>query len=182
MNTRYSYKVVIALVLILLIAGWFTYRVVSTHQATSQQTDVAQSFTNSASDQYTSLNGEVIDVDEYFGEVMVVNSWASWSPQSREQLNTLSMLAEEFQGNAVHFLAINRSEPNTTAEAYLNSVTIAEELTIILDDTDNFYQTIEAYAMPVTLVYGKEGDLVYEAAGEFSLDKIKRIIEEQLAL
>jgi thiol-disulfide isomerase/thioredoxin len=182
MIKRQSYIVITILVTILILAGWFTFSVLKDNWSREHNSDIARSFNSDEVGQYTDLAGEPIAIDELFGEILVVNLWASWSPESQDQLLRLSSLAEQYSTEPVTVLAINRSEPVTTAEAYLRTVTLNENLTIVLDDSDNFYESIEAYAMPVTLVYDINGNVVYEASGNFSVSAIQSVVDEQLSL
>jgi thiol-disulfide isomerase/thioredoxin len=177
-----SHVVLVILLLIVLLAGWYTYTTVQKNRGLSASSDAARSFNTSVTQSLTNLSGDVVTVEDYFGEVMVINTWASWSPLSQEQLRQLSELAEEYENQPITFLAINRSEPSSTAEAYLSTVSISSDLEIVLDQEDSYYQAIEGYAMPVTIIYDRDGTIVFEANGNFSQSELKQIIDEQLSL
>jgi len=48
----------------------------------------------------------------------VVATWASWSPFSTADLNTLSELSSEFSDEEVVFMAINRKESKEQAARF----------------------------------------------------------------
>jgi thiol-disulfide isomerase/thioredoxin len=175
--------VLIVLIIVLLIVGWYTVRVVQENRGPAESSDVVKSLGGEVSQSsYTTLDGAPVEVAEFFDEVIVVNSWASWSPQSKKQLTQLSELADEYQDQPVRFLAINRSEPRATAEAYLSTIEVSDNVNIVLDETDNFYEAVEAYAMPVTLIYSAKGDIVHQSNGSLSNQKLRSVVDEQLQL
>jgi len=51
-------------------------------------------------------NGKVQSLDQWRGEILVVNFWATWCPPCREEMPELSKLHEHYQGKGVVVLGI----------------------------------------------------------------------------
>ena len=130
---------------------------------------------------YTDLEGNSITLTDYFGQILVVSSWGSWCPACTVDLPLLSTLAESHKDDGVKILAINRSEPATTAERFLRTVNATTGVLLVLDPDDRFYKSIGGYAMPETIFYDRSGNIVYHAHGSISLDEMNLHVEEALA-
>lgn len=136
----------------------------------------------SEKEQYTDMAGNSAVLSDYLGEVLVVNSWASWSPFSSKELAELSLLVGAYNDHGVKILAINRAEQSETAERYLKTVDGHESIILILDPDDNFYRSVEGYTMPETLFYDKKGNIVHHNRGPMTQEQVRHYIEKALTL
>lgn len=127
---------------------------------------------------YTDLLGNPVNLDSFAGKVMVINSWASWSPLSQTELVSLQSLAAEFSEVEVVFLAINRREPKEQAVRFVETLTDISLLQILIDTTDHYYGAVGGYAMPETRVYDRSGIIISEVRGAFDREELKRLITE----
>lgn len=129
---------------------------------------------------YMDLNGNEISLEEHLGKILVVTSWASWSPFSKNELETLDVIAKDYDSSEVVFLAINRKETRDRAQRYVNTVAEVTNVNIILDPEDRFYKLIEGYAMPETIIYDKKGEIKSHIRGSFKEEDIRRNIDNAL--
>jgi thiol-disulfide isomerase/thioredoxin len=131
---------------------------------------------------YTDMNGNPIDVTtRYEGDILIVNSWASWCPYCVEELPHLGQLAVEYADRGVAILAINRAEPRGTAQAYVEYVGNPADIVFLLDERDVFYDTIKGYAMPETVVYDRSGNMIAHKRGAMSYEQMQALVEEALS-
>lgn len=138
--------------------------------------------TGASQSSYTDLTGKPIDIAQKAkSEVVVVTSWASWCPPCVSELGKINTLVDEFQGRPVRFLAINRSEPAHTARKFIDAYEISDQVTLVLDEDDRFFSSIEGYGMPETVLYDRDGIMQYQIHGEFSTEQLRREIEKLLA-
>lgn len=126
---------------------------------------------------YTDLEGNPVALTDFVGEVLVVNSWASWCPACAKDLPLLSSVAETFKNDDVQILAINRSEPGSTAELFLRSINATPSIKLVLDPDDRFYESIGGYTMPETIFYDKAGKIVHHNRGPMTLDEMHRYVK-----
>ncbi len=173
-----SHLVTIAVLLaILLIAGLVTtYIVKKQKNEINQQTKTIFADTDD-SIAYTDINGNQISLEQYLGRVLVVTSWASWSPFSKDQLEALAQLSGNYDQSQVVFLAINRKETREQAQRYANTIQNTGSVLIVLDPRDNFYTSIQGYAMPETVIYNSRGDIIEQIRGTFNQEQIQNLIE-----
>lgn len=129
---------------------------------------------------YLDIAQNKVDLSDEFGKVMVVSSWASWCPQCAEDIARLDQVAAEFKDREVVFLAINRAENPYTAERFLNTLKKPEFVRIILDPSDHFFAANAGYAMPETIVYGENGDIISHQRGNLNTEELKKTIFEAI--
>lgn len=133
------------------------------------------------SSRFTDLAGTPFSFEEYAGSVIVVNSWATWSPFSKKDLALLSELAVTYKDSGVMFAAVNRAEDPAIIKAYLRSETVlTDHIKIVVDPNDGFYERIDGFAMPETVVYGSEGELLWKKRGVLDKNELVDILSESV--
>jgi thiol-disulfide isomerase/thioredoxin len=121
---------------------------------------------------YQNLNGEPVSLGLYKGKILVVNSWATWSPFSKDELQILSEIQDEFN-DQIKVLAINRKEEIPIIKSYLRSFNILEgSITYLHDVTDHFYAVSGGYAMPETVIYKKDGTIHQHIRGTLKKEDV----------
>lgn len=125
---------------------------------------------------YTNLSGDRVPISQYYGKIIVVNSWASWSPTSAAELQSLNALSTEYDPDDIHFLAINRSEPSATAQAFLRAFGVGDTVTLLLDEDDYYYHSIGGFSMPETVVYDSQGAVLKHFRGSVPVSELRQII------
>lgn len=170
--------VLVAIVLALLVVTIFV-----TRQATNRIDEVTlATFSNTPGEaSYTDLNGNEISLDQYLGNILVVNSWASWSPFSATDLPLLAKLNQEFDSNQVTFLAINRKESKEQAARFIGTMPDLGGLLMVLDPRDHFYASVGGYAMPEVVIYNQRGEIANHFRGDADETKIKDAINQLLS-
>jgi thiol-disulfide isomerase/thioredoxin len=129
---------------------------------------------------FTDKEGNPVSVNENFGNIMVVTSWASWCPQCIEGVQALGSVAEKYRDRDVVVLAVNRGEDKYTAERYLATVTLPDSVKIILDPSDHYFDASAGYAMPETIVYDENGEEKVHQRGNVNTEEVEKAIEELL--
>lgn len=129
---------------------------------------------------YTNLLGDEVNLEDFVGNILVINSWASWSPQSQAELLILQKLAVEYSEKPVVFIAINRKESKEQAGRFMSTLPEVANVTVLIDTTDHFYSAVGGYAMPETIVYRPDGTTSTHIRGMFSEDQLRTTISESL--
>lgn len=96
---------------------------------------------------------------------MVVNLWASWCPPCRREMPVLDAAQQRETG--VTFVFVNQGEDGATAQRYLSS----EQLNlanVLLDPGSDLGREVGSRALPTTLFYNANGQLVDTHLGELS--------------
>lgn len=174
-----TFSTITILVLLLVCAFCVTYYL-QTRAADAPNADAQTDLQTSETAVYTDLEGNPFTFNAYEGKVRVVNVWGSWSPFSRQELQNLEVIAEEFKDTGVVVIAINRKEPKEFAKGYLATLQTFTNVLFVIDVTDAFYASIEGYAMPETVFYDARGNMTFHKRGEMTLEEIRIYTQEAI--
>lgn len=180
-SKRSSLAVLLVLAVIILVAVWYTYRTVV--EKREERSDAGRALIdNDTANRFTNINGGGVDLgSEVGGKALYINSWASWSPLSRDELIALNEIAGEFKDQPITFIALNRREPQAQAQAYLATLPPLPNVKIVIDTTDEFYKEVTGYAMPETVLYDKNGNLWRHERQPQSAEAMRSLANELLA-
>jgi thiol-disulfide isomerase/thioredoxin len=180
--TRTTIVVLIILGIVILVVAWFTYETVTERRDEASAAGQAILGGEDSPGRYVALGGTPVSLGDYIGTTkLYVNSWASWSPLSRDELIALNELAGEYRDRGITFIALNRKEPKEQAERYLASLPPLDNLTIVIDTEDHFYSRSGGYAMPETITYDTDGNLISHERIPQNKDQIRVTIEALIA-
>jgi thiol-disulfide isomerase/thioredoxin len=123
---------------------------------------------------YTDLAGNQVSLSDYVGQNIIAFAWASWCPACVEQLKLLSAVAEGQESVVV--LAINRGESRATARDFLAFYNLDTSVELILDPNDHFFQSVNGFSMPETVVFNRAGNIVHHERGPITDSELTYII------
>lgn len=129
---------------------------------------------------YSDLEGNVIDLEQYVGQAIIVTSWASWSPFSASELTLLAEAVAQYDEEDIVVIAVNRAESKSTAESFLQTVGVNQVVTLVMDPADTYYKRIGGYTMPETIVYDRTGAVVAHKRGRLNDTELSAYIEQAL--
>ncbi len=124
-------------------------------------------------------NGKTVNLSDFAGKPVVINSWAVWCPFCRKELVDFAVAQKEF-GDKVVIIAIDRAEGLETAKKYSDELGVTGDLILLLDRTDSFYKSIGGFSMPETIFVNKEGNIVEHKRGPMDLNEIRQKIQKIL--
>lgn len=175
--TKLTSLVLLCIVLIVMIVGGITYYV--SDRAAREEANQAKStlFASGVENPYVDQNGIPTSLDLYLGKIIVVNSWASWSPFSVQELPDFNTVASEYKDKNVIVLAVNRNENRDTADRFLATLPPMSTIKIVTDTADYFYNAVGGYAMPETLIYNELGTIVHHHKGVLTAAELRLLLE-----
>jgi len=109
------------------------------------------------------------------GQVAVVNVWASWCSPCRAEAPTLAALAKKYSD--VAFIGILTRDNPATAEAFQRR--FALPYPTLIDDAllIGFKGSLQANAIPSTVVIDKNGRVAARISGEITVASLTDLIE-----
>lgn len=164
-------KVLLALFLAVLLSAFLTYSFVAPGGMFSGLQNDLKTIEAPEEASYTTLDGVPVDLGEFKGKPLIVNSFATWMPFSKDELLLLSEL-KGIYGDRLEIIAMNRMEPVGTVRSYLGLYGIKETVRFLLDPQDSFYKAVGGYAMPETLFYGEDGTLRVHKRGVLTREEL----------
>lgn len=129
------------------------------------------------------LSGTEINFSEvYKNGPTLINFWALWCKPCRIEMKALKSLYERYADEGFNIIGINQDSPRSVAkvESFISSQNI--KYTIVLDPNKELFNLFNGQVVPLTLLYDRKGNVVYQNQGylpgdEFSLEEeIKKLI------
>lgn len=166
------------IVLCLLVSGYFSWQAINKQSSpnTDGISNAAIALTTTT-EVFTDIQGNPQSVSQKLAakEVIIAHSWATWVPSSAADLRALANLQNSYQDKPISFLAINRSEPSSIINSYLQGVDTGD-LTVLVDTADHFFSTNDGRTMPETVIINTDGETVLRATGPVDVSELKAAI------
>jgi len=123
---------------------------------------------------YVDESGTCRSLSEFQAPLTIINVWASWCPFCVEELPDFARIAAEFP--EVPVVVINRAEPVTQAQAFLETLELNDSLQVLFDLDDLFYRSIGGFGMPETVFVASDGTILRHKRGAMSLEEMRDVI------
>jgi peroxiredoxin len=104
-------------------------------------------------------NGNPVTLEEYAGQVVLINFWASWCGPCREEMPHLEALHQKYEPLGFAMLGINVEEDSAVADDFLSTTSVS--FPILYDRNNEVSQLYDVIAMPSTVILDREGNLRY---------------------
>jgi len=125
---------------------------------------------------FLDYEGDSVNLTDFAGTPLVINSWAAWCPFCVEELQNFATVQQEV-GQDVLFVAINRAESLAVAKKFSDDLSVTQHLIFLLDPEDVFYKTIGAIAMPETIFIDAVGNIAFHKRGVMNIEEIRQRVE-----
>lgn len=124
------------------------------------------------------LEEQPISLLSYQGRPTVVNLWATWCPPCRREMPVFEQAQAEFPG--MDIVMVNQGESAQQAQAFLESqgLTLSD---VLLDPFSRTMHAVGARALPTTLFFDAEGQLVDSHMGELTMASFKSNMSRHFA-
>jgi len=103
--------------------------------------------------------GSSVSLDDFDGQVVLLNFWASWCGPCREEMPLLVELHQRYEALGFTMLGINVEEDSAAADAFLRSVPVS--FPILYDRENSVSKLYDVIAMPSTVLIGRDGRVRY---------------------
>lgn len=115
------------------------------------------------------------NLQQFVGQPMVVNLWATWCPPCRREMPVLAAAQAEYDD--ITFVFANQGESGELVNQYLHGESLVLD-NVFLDRYGKLAQAVGSAGMPTTLFYDASGRLVDVHLGELSKASLRRAIEQ----
>jgi thiol-disulfide isomerase/thioredoxin len=128
----------------------------------------------------TTLTGDEVSLDDFAGEVVVLNVWGSWCAPCRAEAPALQEVYSENRKDGVSFLGINTRDQDAAALAFEENFDITYPS--LVDENGElllaFRDSLPASAIPSTLVVDREGRIAARVLGPTSYSQLTELVEQ----
>lgn len=121
----------------------------------------------------TDLSGTTRSLDDYRGQVILVNLWATWCPPCKEEMPALQAFHNKYNNDGFAVIAINDGDPIADVIQFVNDYQLT--FPIWLDPT--YIATEDAFKtlnLPSSFVIDRNGIIRLQWVGEVD----RKILEE----
>ncbi len=118
--------------------------------------------------------GQPVRLADYQGRPLVINLWATWCPPCRREMPVLQQAQNE--RNDVMFLFVNQGESPGTVTTFLATSGLGLSH-VLFDGSGRLAQQVGSSALPTTLFYDAQGQLIGSHLGELSRASLARALE-----
>lgn len=123
-----------------------------------------------------SLDGGTVSLDDYRGEIVVLNFWATWCGPCREEAPAFRRLSREYEGKGVQFLGMNYRDDRAAALSFFREFRLRYPSGF--DPWGSLADDFRLYAMPTTFLIDANGVIRYRFVGYLDEDTLRSAIDD----
>ena len=127
------------------------------------------------------LTGKRVTLKEQRGKVVFLNFWATWCPPCIQEMPTMEKLHQDLEKEGSVILAINFQETPDQVKEFFRQHRLT--FTALLDRDGKVFELYQAWALPMSAVVNKRGELVGKVMGyrDWHSDEARQLFQELLA-
>ena len=177
-NTRFFLGVILAILLILagVWALWTRVGVSSEDPLVSDrfttpvaQVEVAPDFS------LQTLDGRTVELSDYQGQVVLLNTWATWCPPCRAEMPDLEAYYREHQADGFVVLAVNSQESADTVAAFLEDHDFT--FPVLLDTEGVVMNRYRIRGLPTSVFIDRDGNVHGVWTGQLSPARLRELVD-----
>jgi thiol-disulfide isomerase/thioredoxin len=132
--------------------------------------------------QLASMAGSTVNLDQYKGQVVMLNFWASWCGPCREEMPILEKLHAKYKPMGFAMIGVNVEPDSAEAAKWLKATPVT--FPILFDTKSEVSKLYSVQSMPSTVIIDRKGNLRwlhrgYKAGDENEyLNQIRALVRE----
>lgn len=124
------------------------------------------------------FDGQPTGMDDWLGEPLVVNFWASWCPPCVAEMRDAFEPLHRELGDRVTFLGVNLQDTEEPARNVIEATGVTYELA--RDPTGALFTEFGGFGMPTTVLVDASGHVVERHTGSLTRPQLDAFVHEHL--
>jgi len=123
----------------------------------------------------SALTGERIQLDDYRGQVVLLNFWATWCGPCRLEMPAFQSRSEQFAGQLA-VVAVNNAEPPEAVQAFVDELGLSFD--VLLDPNSDIQRMYQVRGYPTSFLIDPEGVIRVQHIGILTEDQLDGYLRE----
>ena len=120
------------------------------------------------------LDGQQAALQDYLGQVILVNNWATWCPPCKEEMPALQEFYTRHNEEGFVLIAVEAGEPADEVAQFAQDYGLTFQ--IWLDPQNKSIRAFKNYNLPNSFVIDREGVVRLAWTGSISLDNLEKYV------
>jgi len=127
------------------------------------------------------LTGKRVTLKQQRGKVVFLNFWATWCAPCIQEMPTMEKLHQDLGKDGLVILAINFQETPNQVKEFFREHNLT--FTALLDRDGKVFELYQAWALPMSAIVNKRGELVGKVMGyrDWHGEEARQLFQELLA-
>ena len=107
-------------------------------------------------------------LEDYRGNIVLVQFWATYCTPCRKEMPTMNRLIEKMQGKPFKIVTINMAEPKAAVQKFIEQVPV--DFPVLMDSEGSTIGQWKVFAAPANFILNKKGEVIYTLYGGIEWD------------
>ena len=122
------------------------------------------------------LSGDQVSLNDYRGQVVLVNLWATWCPPCREEMPTLQAFYEKYKEDGFVLIAIDQEETLEVVQPFVDEFGLT--FPVWLDENYEAQRQFNTMSLPSSYVIDREGVVRLMWIGGISKRNLEKFVPD----
>ncbi len=124
------------------------------------------------------LDGNLIDLESFRGQPVILNFWATWCAPCRQEMPALQAVYDAYQADELVILAVNAQESHQDVTDFFNELDLT--FTPLLDYEGEIINLYSIFNFPTTYFVDEAGRVTAVHRGQLSEEQIATYLDATL--
>ena len=109
------------------------------------------------------MQGRPHALEDYRGQIVLVQFWATYCTPCRKEMPTMNRLVEKMRGKPFRILTVNMAESRQQVQQFLEEVPV--DFPVLLDSDGSTLGRWKVFAAPANFILDKNGEIIFTLYG-----------------
>lgn len=114
---------------------------------------------------FPDTNGDVVNMTDFKGKVVLLNFWATWCPPCVKEMPSMQRLKDHFSDQPFEIIALSAGEETKAVNAFLSQLKTEFTFPILLDSEGVSFMALGIKGLPMSFILNKEGKRIMTILG-----------------